>query len=62
MNYLSRSILLLICLTVLFACDSAQMQEKQSNETHSEVLGQSKNLFLIRVNKNMDLLIERAKL
>jgi hypothetical protein len=62
MNYLSRSILLLICLTVLFACDSAQMQEKQSNETHSEVLGQSKNLFLIRVNKKYGFIDRTGKI
>lgn len=47
----ARTILLLISLTALFACDSAQMQEKKSNETQSEVLSQSNNLFVIKINK-----------
>ena len=45
------SILLLICLTVLFACDSAQMQEKQLSETQSKMIDKSVDLFVIRVNK-----------
>lgn len=51
MLYLSRSILLLICLTVLFACNSAQMQEKQNNETQFRKTSQSNNLFVVKVNK-----------
>jgi len=59
MLYLSRSISLLLCLTVLFGCNSAQMQEKQSNETQSEASSQSNNLFVIMVNKKYGF-IDRA--
>ncbi len=60
--YLSRSILLLICLTVLFACDSAQMQEKQSSETQFEPLRKSNDLFIIKVNKKYGFIDKTGKI
>ncbi len=60
MPKLSRSILLLICLTILVACDSAQMQEKQSNETQSEKISQPNNLFVVMVNKKYGFIDKRG--
>jgi len=62
MLYLSRSILLLICLTVLFACDSAQMQEKQIKETQSEKTSQPNNLFVVMVNKKYGFIDRTGKI
>jgi hypothetical protein len=53
MVYLSRSILLLICLTVLFGCNSTQMQERQPQETKSEKTVSTRKLFAIKVNKKV---------
>ena len=62
MRHIHHSILLLICLTVLFACDSAQMQEKQSNEMQSETVTNSLDLFVIRVNKKYGFIDKTGKI
>lgn len=62
MPHIHCSILLLICLTVLCACNSAQMQEKQSNETQSEIKSESKKLFVVRVNKKYGFIDNKGKI
>src|SRR5688572_11015127 len=62
MRYIQRSILLLICLTVLFACNTAQTQKKQSYETPPQVSKQSNNLFVIMVNKKYGFIDRTGKI
>ncbi len=62
MRHIQRSILLLICLTVLFACDSAQMQEKQPNETKSKETVLTRNLFSVKVGKEIGFIDRNGKI
>lgn len=62
MRHIHHSILLLICLTVLLACDSAQMQQKQFNETSSESIKESPDLFVVRVNKKYGFIDKTGKI
>ena len=62
MRHIQRSILLLLCLAVLFACDIAQMQEKQFNETQPKASSQSNNLFVIMVNKKYGFIDKTGKI
>jgi hypothetical protein len=62
MLYLSRSILLLICLTALFGCNTARMQEKLSKEKQLEVSRQSNNLFVVMVNKKYGFIDRTGKI
>ncbi|HXG83757.1 MAG TPA: WG repeat-containing protein [Pyrinomonadaceae bacterium] len=62
MQYVQRSILLLICLTVLFGCNSARMQEKQSKETRLEETSQPSNLFVVMDNKKYGFIDRTGKI
>jgi WG containing repeat len=62
MIYLSRTILALICLTILIACESAKMQEKQVSEIQSETTTESNNLFPVRVNKKYGFIDKTGKI
>ena len=62
MRYVHHSISLLICLTALFACSSAQMQEKHSKETQSETIKESSDLFIIKVNKKYGFINKTGKI
>ena len=61
MKYIHHSILLLICLTVLFACDSAQMQEKQPQEIKSEETVLTRNLFAVKVGEKIGFIDRNGK-
>ena len=61
MPYIHYSILLLICLSFLFACDSAQMQEKQVQETNSEETVSTQNLFAVKVGEKVGFIDRNGK-